>query len=98
LETIMEISRSLKPAAITGIDATSGQRTQAAQSAGKRERQIAGAPQLSLETLQDNLRALPEVDLDKVEQIKQALQRGEITLDPEALAASMRAYHNGKDQ
>jgi negative regulator of flagellin synthesis FlgM len=97
LETIMEISRSLKPAAITGIDGTSAQRTQA-PSAGKRERHIAGAPQLSLESLQDNLRALPEVDLDKVEQIKQALQRGEISLDPEALAASMRAYHNGKDQ
>lgn len=94
----MEISRSLKPAVVTAIDTTGGQRTQAALSAtGKRERQIAGAPQLSLEPLQENLRGMPEVDLSRVEEIKQALQRGEIALDPEALAASMRAYHNGKE-
>ena len=51
---------------------------------------------MSLEPLQESLNALPEVDLSRVEEIKQALRRGEIPLDAEALAASILAYHGGK--
>ncbi|CAD5110214.1 flagellar biosynthesis anti-sigma factor FlgM [Zestomonas carbonaria] len=51
---------------------------------------------LPLERLQEALRALPEVDLDKVAALKQALQRGELTSDSAALAGSILDYHGGK--
>ena len=50
-----------------------------------------------LEQLQEALRSLPEIDLDKVAAIKQALRRGEIHSDSAALASSMLSYHSGSD-
>ncbi|MCY1282747.1 flagellar biosynthesis anti-sigma factor FlgM [compost metagenome] len=51
---------------------------------------------LPLEQLQEALRALPEVDLDKVAALKLALQRGELSSDSAALAGSILDYHGGK--
>ena len=89
----MEISRSLKPVQLGAVE-TANARAQVP--VGKRERQHTGEPQMSLEPLQESLNALPDVDLARVQEIKQALQRGEIPLDAEALAASILAYHGGK--
>jgi negative regulator of flagellin synthesis FlgM len=47
--------------------------------------------------MHDALRAMPEIDLDRVAAIKQALQRGELSSDPAELAGSMLAYHRGSD-
>lgn len=89
----MEINRSFKPVQLGAVEAAT---VRAQAPVGKRDRQQAGEPQLSLEPLQESLNALPEVDLSRVEEIKQALRRGEIPLDAEALAASILAYHGGK--
>ena len=52
---------------------------------------------LPLEQMHDALRAMPDIDLERVAAIKQALQRGEISTDPAELAGSMLAYHRGSD-
>jgi len=46
----------------------------------------------TLTQARDQLAQLPEVDLDKVAEVKAALSRGEIGLDSEALARSMLAF------
>lgn len=71
---------------------------------GERPSPAAAVPTVSpatgeprLEQLQEALRSLPEIDLDKVAAIKQALQSGEIFSDSAALASSMLSYHSGSD-
>lgn len=46
----------------------------------------------TLTQARDQLAQLPEVDLNKVAEVKAALSRGEIGLDSEALAHSMLAF------
>lgn len=57
---------------------------------------VGGEPRL--EQLQAAMRDLPDVDLDRVAQIKQALQRGEIVSDSASLARSMVTYHRGSER
>lgn len=80
------------------------------QGLGKAERSPSAQPQLQpaatvapssseelpLEQLQESLRKLPDVDLDKVAALKRALQRGELVSDSAALAGSILDYHGGK--
>ena len=54
-----------------------------------------GCGALPLEQVQEALGALPEVDLDKVAAIRDALARGEVSLDPGALSRSMLDFHGG---
>ncbi|GAB6390377.1 flagellar biosynthesis anti-sigma factor FlgM [Stutzerimonas marianensis] len=88
----MEISRHFKPA-ITASSETVRPTTArpAAQTAPR------PAESLPLEQMHDALRAMPDVDLDRVAAIKQALQRGEISTDVAELASSMLSYHRGSD-
>ena len=92
----MEITRQFKPVLASQTEAPLQARAAATES---KRPVVAGASteSLPLEQLQDALGALPEIDLAKVEAIKQALQRGEISLDAGALSRSMLAYHNGSD-
>ncbi|WLI75596.1 flagellar biosynthesis anti-sigma factor FlgM [Kosakonia sp. H02] len=46
-----------------------------------------------LKQAQAALDALPEVDLQKVEAIRAALNNGEITVDIDALVHAMRTFH-----
>jgi negative regulator of flagellin synthesis FlgM len=92
----MEITRQLKPVLASQTEAPQQARTSAAE-ARRPVSASAPAESLPLEQLQDALGALPEIDLAKVEAIKQALQRGEISLDVGVLSRSMLAYHNGSD-
>ncbi|AQT59869.1 MAG TPA: flagellar biosynthesis anti-sigma factor FlgM [Cellvibrio sp.] len=50
-----------------------------------------------LEELQEAMRALPEIDMDQVTAIKQALARGELSSDVKVLAHSILAYHRSSD-
>lgn len=92
----MEITRQFKPVIATQSEGTVAAASQAPV-AKKTVSTAASSDSLPLEQLHDALGSLPEVDLDKVEQIKAALQRGEIKLDTGALSRSMLAYHNGSD-
>jgi len=70
----------------------------AAASRGAREATSApvapgGADARPLEQLQDALRALPEVDLDKVESLRKALREGSLDSSAGALASGILIYH-----
>ncbi|MBC8648816.1 flagellar biosynthesis anti-sigma factor FlgM [Pseudomonas sp. MTM4] len=90
----MEISRHFKPAIANPTETTPARPASvrpAAQSAAR------PAESLPLEQMHEALRAMPEIDLDRVAAIKQALQRGEISTDIGQLASSMLSYHRGND-
>ena len=91
----MEISRHLKPSLSPASDAPAQVQNARAQSSGNARASVSQEPRL--EQLQEALRSLPEVDLDKVAQLKAALARGELSSDPAALAGSMLTYHSGSD-
>jgi negative regulator of flagellin synthesis FlgM len=90
----MEISRHLKPAPTTPSDAAPARHEQPRTLLQPAARPAAALP---LEQMQDALRAMPEVDLDRVAAIRLALQSGELSTDPGELAASIYAYHRGSD-
>ncbi|WP_222910323.1 MULTISPECIES: flagellar biosynthesis anti-sigma factor FlgM [Pseudomonadaceae] len=90
----MEISRHFKPASVTPTELSTARQVAARPAAQPAARQ---AESLPLEQMHDALRAMPEVDLDRVAAIKQALQRGEISTDVGELASSMLSYHRGSD-
>ena len=54
-----------------------------------------GAQAMRVQAAQAQLSELPEVDLQRVQEIKQALARGEIQFDPEKLAALVQRHHGG---
>ncbi len=89
----MEISRHFKPALTAPSDASTA-RQQPQRAAPQSTERPATLP---LEQMQEALRAMPEVDLDRVAAIRQALQQGAISTDPAELAGSMLAYHRGTD-
>ena len=91
----MEISRHLKPSLNLPSDAPA--QVQSARAQSSTASRAAASAEPRLEQLQQALRALPEVDLDKVAQLKAALARGELSSDPAALAGSMLTYHSGSD-
>ncbi|KPA51361.1 LfgM [Photobacterium leiognathi subsp. mandapamensis] len=70
---------------------TTGQQTVAKQTAS-----TAIDSQLLTQAIQP-LNALPDVDIAKVEQIKAALNRGEISLDVEALSSAILQFHTGHE-
>lgn len=90
----MEISRHLKPAIAMATETSSSRPANARPAAQLAPRQ---AESLPLEKMHDALQAMPEVDMDRVAAVKQALQRGEISTDVGALASSMLSYHRGND-
>ncbi|TRO40411.1 flagellar biosynthesis anti-sigma factor FlgM [Pseudomonas sp. ALS1131] len=91
----MEISRHLKPSLNLPSDAPAQVQSARPQPGGNARARASQEPRL--EQLQDALRSLPDVDLDKVAQLKAALARGELSSDPAALAGSMLTYHSGSD-
>lgn len=92
----MEITRQLKPALGTPVQNAAAPRASTKASAPGAASQAAGSTgALPVEQLQEALGALPDVDLDKVAAIRDALARGEISLDPEALSRSMLDFHGG---
>lgn len=98
----MEISRNIKAGYSTPAEATNGAKADAltsnASSASAEKVAAAGPkPEPRLEQLQEAMRALPEIDMDQVTAIKQALARGELSSDVKVLAHSILAYHRGTD-
>ena len=49
-----------------------------------------------LKPAQAALAQMPEVDMDKVAALKDALSRGEIQFDPDRLAKLVQRYHGGR--
>jgi len=93
----MEISRQMKAGFSVQSEAPAQAGVERAEQTKAAASASANAVAPRLEALQDAMRSLPDVDLDRVAAIKQALQRGEIVSDSAALANSMLAYHSGSD-
>lgn len=93
----MEISRPITPGYGIKTEATSQAKTDGTQPAKAPAAGPSKAGEPYLEQLQSAMDRLPEVDVNRVEQIKLALARGEIAVDNAALAKDMLAYHTGSD-
>ncbi|ADZ90307.1 flagellar biosynthesis anti-sigma factor FlgM [Marinomonas mediterranea] len=70
--------------------ASSGSSVNAKETLSEDTVQLSGTAQ-SLQSSQASLGETPEVDMDKVEQIKQALAAGEYKIDTEKLASNLVA-------
>ncbi|MEZ8143186.1 flagellar biosynthesis anti-sigma factor FlgM [Enterovibrio norvegicus FF-33] len=46
---------------------------------------------------QQELASMPNIDMAKVEQIRTALQRGELSLDMQALSQAVMQFHTGHE-
>lgn len=93
----MEISRQFKAGFSVQAEASAQVNVERPGQAKAPAGALANTAESNLEALQDAMRSLPDVDLDKIAAIKQALQRGEIVSDSVALAGSMLTYHSGSD-
>ncbi len=51
----------------------------------------------ALEQAQAEMAQMPDVDMDKVDEIRNALKNGEISLDMDALAKAVQRFHQGHD-
>jgi negative regulator of flagellin synthesis FlgM len=98
-EQLMEISRQSTPGYNLQPDSAQAGTVQG-DAAIQAKAEVPGLKTASsgeprLEQLQEAMRSLPDVDLDKIAAIRLALQRGDISSDSAMLAGSILAYHRG---
>lgn len=91
----MEISKHLKAGYSLPGEAATSTKTEPASTA--KTAAVVAKVEPRLEQLQEAMRALPEIDMDQVTAIKQALARGELSSDVKVLAHSILAYHRSSD-
>src|SRR5690606_32344531 len=96
-DEIMEITSQLTPGYTLPSDATAPTKLDAPTSAKVEASAAAKSTEARLDQLQDAMRSLPDVDMEKVAAAKQALLRGDINTDTAALASSILSYHRGSD-
>lgn len=75
------IAPAEKPGARASEAATPSQRAEAAES------------ELQSTSLRQNLQAVSDVDVNKVNQVREAIARGELSLDPDVLAEAVMDMH-----
>ncbi len=51
----------------------------------------------AVERAQAEMQSLPDVDMAKVEQVRNALARGELNLDTKALSKALMQFHTGHE-
>ncbi|HIF5617344.1 flagellar biosynthesis anti-sigma factor FlgM [Vibrio parahaemolyticus] len=51
----------------------------------------------AIDRAQAEMKSLPDVDMEKVEQVRNALARGELSLDTKALSKAMMQFHTGHE-
>jgi negative regulator of flagellin synthesis FlgM len=51
----------------------------------------------AIDRAQAEMKSLPDVDMAKVEQIRNALARGELSLDTKALSKAVMQFHTGHE-
>lgn len=96
----MEINRTLPAAPVTPLEATS-----------RHDREPSSVPasvasvaslhsresSMPLETLQEALRELPEIDLDRVLALRELLREKGLDTRPDSLARAMLGHHRGQE-
>ncbi|HAS6967786.1 TPA: flagellar biosynthesis anti-sigma factor FlgM [Vibrio parahaemolyticus] len=51
----------------------------------------------AIDRAQAEMKSLPDVDMEKVEQVRNALSRGELSLDTKALSKAIMQFHTGHE-
>ncbi|EGQ7846304.1 flagellar biosynthesis anti-sigma factor FlgM [Vibrio parahaemolyticus] len=51
----------------------------------------------AIDRAQAEMKSLPDVDMEKVEQVRNALVRGELSLDTKALSKAIMQFHTGHE-
>ncbi|HCG7308712.1 TPA: flagellar biosynthesis anti-sigma factor FlgM [Vibrio parahaemolyticus] len=51
----------------------------------------------AIDRAQAEMKSLPDVDMEKVEQVRNALARGELSLDTKALSKAIMQFHTGHE-
>ncbi|EHH2452324.1 flagellar biosynthesis anti-sigma factor FlgM [Vibrio parahaemolyticus] len=51
----------------------------------------------AIDRAQAEMKSLPYVDMEKVEQVRNALARGELSLDTKALSKAIMQFHTGHE-
>ncbi|EOD5126560.1 flagellar biosynthesis anti-sigma factor FlgM [Vibrio parahaemolyticus] len=51
----------------------------------------------AIDRAQAEMKSLPDVDMEKVEQVGNALARGELSLDTKALSKAIMQFHTGHE-
>lgn len=99
----MEITRQLQPGYSTPTDSASATNAPAKVDLTKLDANIlethavTASTEPRLEQLQDAMRQLPDVNMEKVLAIRQALARGELSIDSSTLAKLMTSHHRGSE-
>jgi negative regulator of flagellin synthesis FlgM len=97
-DEIMEITNQLSPSYALPSDAPAPAKLDAPKPTKADASPVAKPTEARLDVLQDAMRSLADVDMDKVAAAKQALLRGDIdTGDTASLASSILSYHRGSD-
>ncbi|WP_274018847.1 flagellar biosynthesis anti-sigma factor FlgM [Vibrio parahaemolyticus] len=55
------------------------------------------ANKAAIDRAQAEMKSLPDVDMEKVEQVRNALARGELSLDTKALSKAIMQFHTGHE-
>ncbi|EGQ8805549.1 flagellar biosynthesis anti-sigma factor FlgM [Vibrio parahaemolyticus] len=51
----------------------------------------------AIDRAQAEMKSLPDVEMEKVEQVRNALARGELSLDTKALSKAIMQFHTGHE-
>lgn len=93
----MEINRTLPAAPVTPLEATSRHDREPSSVPAGVSSLRAREASMPLETLQEALRELPEIDLDRVLALRELLREKGLDTRPETLARSMLGHHRGQE-
>lgn len=93
----MEINRTLPAAPVTPLEATSRHDRESSSVPAGVASLRAREASMPLETLQEALRELPEIDLDRVLALRELLREKGLDTRPDSLARAMLGHHRGQE-
>lgn len=93
----MEITRQLTSIAPATSEPAKAARSERAAAVAATSATAPVNDSLRLDEMQETLRAMPDVDQDRVTEIRRALMNGELSNDTRMLATSILSYHRGSD-
>ncbi|MFU6377069.1 flagellar biosynthesis anti-sigma factor FlgM [Metapseudomonas otitidis] len=93
----MEINRTLPAAPVTPLEATSRHDREPSSVPASVASLHSRESSMPLETLQEALRELPEIDLDRVLALRELLREKGLDTRPDSLARVMLGHHRGQE-
>lgn len=93
----MEITRQLTSASLAASESAKTVRGERVSPVTEPSAPAPVNDSLRLDEMQETLRAMPDVDQNRVAEIRRALLNGELSSDTSVLATSILSYHRGND-